>query len=876
MKLTICLLVLTLSTQLAAQVDEPFHFERAPRHYELAPGKTSGIDAGDAGAFIDFDSDGDLDVVSLIGGRIEYGRNDGGSLSQAGVTSLSPHQLIGVDLDTADFSGDGIPDLVVLGQRQLFPYPAAYLVLLGDGAGGFSAQAPVDMALPWDSVALEFAVEDVDLDGSPDLGVWDLIGGVGMLWIQRGDGTSQLVTLSDRVVSAAFGDVDGSGLPDLVALVRDSNQVGSIEVRPNGGGGSFQLATGNFGSLNTPYGLALADFDQDGDLDALTTETEPATFLPNFTDLMLFPGDGGGGLGAPLRSPLYDTWWPAADFFVGHLDQDAHLDVAASFVQYNIGQLGLVSTLRGDGQGGFQELGTVALAANEITYGDFSGKGTPELVTANGDVVPADPAGVVGSYELASVPWTPGSIAAPLTVFDFDLDGIDDCAFFDGLGYVIYVYLGDGEGGFTALSFPVNNLIHNGGRLQHGDVDGDGWIDLVVPRISELITYRNLSGVALAPPVVTPISGCTNVNFGRAWGDVNGDGRVDYVRNGIYLTDAILALGQADGSFSFDCVVLPEPAASHIELADVNGDGFDDLVYASFLDFGLTIVTGSSSGFGPSLDQQFTPLLLSGMSAPVDLDSDGDLDLLAETQNAGQLATLANDGAGVFTLAGLFDGPSLLIRDLEALDMNADGQLDLFVHHSFQGVQGVSIFEGTGSGYQSNHLRWDLGTHGAPLQLRIGDLDGDLLPDVAVGGAFGDVELVHPAVYFNRSLLRGEGLAEAGEVYELRLDSPAAAHDAYFLLVSALGTWPGVPLGTATLPLNYDPVLSPLGLGGAGGVFVQFAGILDGEGKAGAQISLPASFSTANDLPVDLAYVTLELQSPFAVRTSNSLGTVVR
>jgi len=214
-------------------------------------------------AVADLNRDGKLDlaVANIYTDQVSVLLGNGdGTFQKAlsyGARSYSQSVTVG------DFNGDGNPDLVVtsyaIGDFKI----SAVSILMGSGDGTF--QSAVDYG-PTD-MPVSAAVGDFNRDGKPDLAVAnDNSRNVSVL-LGRGDGTFQnAVTYGAGVgpQSVAVSDFNGDGKPDLAVANEGS---GDISLLLNNGDGGFQIAV-NF-ALGVPQEVlprwvAVGDFNGDG------------------------------------------------------------------------------------------------------------------------------------------------------------------------------------------------------------------------------------------------------------------------------------------------------------------------------------------------------------------------------------------------------------------------------------------------------------------------------------------------------------------------------------------------------------------------------------------------------------------------------------
>jgi hypothetical protein len=259
----------------------------------------NGLELGSV-AVADIDFDGHLDLVAAETGSFAGFGTDvllwlglGNGTFQA-PQSFAVGGAMPRNVTLADLDGDGLLDAVTANVAT-----NDLSVLLGSASpAGF--QAPTTWVVTSSAFSpYMVAVEDLDLDGIPDLVVAHNDSTIAHQTVIRGLGGGVFDTTNATAVPvggflpiwAALGDLTGDGVLDL-ASANSFAPGADVGVVPGNGSGGF-LAPTTYVSKSQPFQIGLADFDGDGWLDWVTANTTP------YDRLTLRLSNGAGGFVAP-------------------------------------------------------------------------------------------------------------------------------------------------------------------------------------------------------------------------------------------------------------------------------------------------------------------------------------------------------------------------------------------------------------------------------------------------------------------------------------------------------------------------------------------------------------------------------------------------
>ena len=263
---------------------------------------------------------------------------------------------------------------------------------------------------------------------------------------------------------------------------------------------------------------------------------------------------------------------------------------------------------------------------------------------------------------------------------DFDGDGdMDVLATSAGDDKVVWYKNMDGQGDFGP-EIIINDNAPNAKQAVATDLDNDGDMDVVVALrdAAKIVWYKNLDGGGTFSEELLIVSNMPSVTLIDVV-DINGDGYKDVLAN----TSSIGFPSwheHIDGQGTFGTEhIISNFGSLVVRAADVDGDGDQDVFSVEFIDdVGTLSLYENIDGLGTfSLKQNISNIFLpSDALFPVDVDNDGDLDLLSAFLGEGKIVWYENtDGLGTYSERIIID--DFATRTIVGADLDGDGDQDV-------------------------------------------------------------------------------------------------------------------------------------------------------------------------------------------------------
>ena len=297
------------------------------------------------------------------------------------------------------------------------------------------------------------------------------------------DFNQQVIPVGRAPGSVAIADVNHDGKPDIIV----ANTIdGTLSVLLGDGKGHFTPAAGSpVACGKSPNDIATGDFNNDGNLDIAIANTE----TPYLTILL---GDGKGRFAPSPHSPFDTQSHPHVHgVAVGDFNGNGKLDAVTDSWGHD-----QILMFLGDGKGNLVLPGkafhTGKRPYQRLRSADFNKDGTPDVVTTDLDqnavsILLGDGKG--GLRDAPGSPFAAGKAPWAVAIDDMNHDGNLDLVIIpyapdvpDPKDVGVTVLLGDGKGRFTKMPGSPLSLAGCEGpdRVATGDINGDGWQDIVV------------------------------------------------------------------------------------------------------------------------------------------------------------------------------------------------------------------------------------------------------------------------------------------------------------------------------------------------------------------------------------------------------------
>lgn len=646
----------------------------------------------------DFNLDGKMDFVftNYTGNPVLMMGDGAGGFTSSNLTNFTnpPNSVSMKGLVVADYNSDGKPDVAVFRIDNVI----GYYILFGNGNGTFAT--PVFYASNGGNYGWESG--DFNGDGKPDLAFLTGSGAPSIINVALNSGTGTFLTPQTTTIGTdAFAmnvfDFNNDGKSDVVAT---HGPINTVSILKGNGNGTFSVST--FSTSGNPVAVATNDFNNDSFSDLAVVDNTVHT-------VKVFSGDGAGNFSLTSSYTVCNLPW---DIKCGDLNADGKKDLVVLGPNNDE-----ISVLLANSSGGFLQAQHYAIGDGPSTciIDDFDSDSKTDLIIGGGGnnndficLFKGTGTGIFSSPRTYFASYDPRSVTAN----DFNGDGYADLATTNGVWWysttTIEVLMNQAGTGFgPSVSINVGAVPT---AITSSDYNGDGLADIAVASTSSIrILINNGSGNFLTPAIVNTGSlNCEQI-ISR---DFNADGKIDLAFANSYNGSLEILKNNGNGIFS-SAYGLSNYNASAVAAGDFNNDGIMDVACP-----GSSLVVGFGSGSG--VTYTINPLTIPGVTFQTgtaltagDFNGDGRDDLAG-----GGRLFLANASGG-------FNSPIANIYiygapgGVEAADLNGDG-IDDYVTNG--GLSYSSILIGSSSGSFAPAIRM---VSGGGWGLAIKDLNND-------------------------------------------------------------------------------------------------------------------------------------------------------
>lgn len=604
---------------------------------------------------IDMDNDGDKDLLYINGnGNVAY--NIGYYENTNLATNYTLFHLVTNQYFTSshtahfnDLDGDGDVDVFLKYEQSLG-------WIRNNGNGTFSNVNAIVSPSNYQRVC---AINDIDNDGDADMvGYVENNIGVKKLIYHLNDGlgnfgAEQIIRLnSTDIYAIKLDDLDGDTKVDIAVSIKNSNPQYYSDLLWYKNDGQYNFATQPTIDVKIMHLNAIETFnpDNDGDKEIITANGQRISIYKN-------NGLGGFSIAEYPAAPSQE----ASCAIAGDIDNDGDLDVVNS--SFKEGKIFLYKKSNTDATYGSQLIVShVATGAKAVAIADMDGDSDMDIISISGlstsgsdDKVSwyknLDGQGNFGPQINLPI----GGYDSPdgLRVYDVDNDGDKDIVTsltnWPATGDKIIWFSNNGSGSFASAQIIATGV--NGVKfLLESDMDNDGDLDLVSASSidNKVAWFENLNGhgnFGAQRIITTAALYVTGVSVADM--DHDGDKDVVYMSNG--NDDNILWQKNLDGLGNFGLPVIINSnvdgnGSGTISTGDFDGDTDIDVVVGEYSKTTWLENLYGQGNFDPPKTISINEFGDASSSQVVDLDQDGDLDVLMTLKGENKIVWHKNLG----------------------------------------------------------------------------------------------------------------------------------------------------------------------------------------------------------------------------------------
>ncbi|CAF4563293.1 unnamed protein product [Rotaria sp. Silwood1] len=509
------------------------------------------------------------------------------------------------------------------------------------------------------------------------------------------------IGISDGV---STGDINGDGKPDFAVANYDTMSVFLNTTTPGSSTPTFSSRFDFPIEDGSPVAVVITDMNCDGKPDVITANVNKNT-LSVFLNATL----PGSSVPVFLSRADFITLQAPENLCIADLNGDGRPDMLAANSASDSISIFINATGVGIAPASFTNTDFSMQAGSSpksITIQDFNGDGKPDMASGNYNnsavsvFFNTTTPGSLSPTFSAAQDFSTGSSVSPVSVIsgDFNLDGKQDLAVVNaqpGGGY-ISILLNTTSTGSSTPSFSAHTdfSLGNGPRnVNVGDFNGDGKPDLIAS--SGLANFVSVYLNTTTPGASTPaFSARTDFATGNepqsiTIADFNGDGKDDFATsNGISFNVTVFfsttTPGAGTPTFSGPTIFSGMGICWGITSADFNGDGKPDLAVTEInLDSVSVLLNSTTPGASAPTFYPLRNFSVGALAYRVtsgDVNGDGKPDLITANRNSNDLSVLLNATTPGTTIPGF----------LPKRDINLDGKPDFAASNS--GTDNVSVF----------------------------------------------------------------------------------------------------------------------------------------------------------------------------------------